>query len=636
MANYPGSNSLINAQRGAESVAGDRQRMALDNLLRRELHVGDPTDPAQIAQALSERYQNDARAQAIDGEARGLPFLRTQSLRPVDITTPTATNLDLDQSRADVNLDLQELITANLSKDIRPELEGWRTVINRSIDEGVSAASFGMDPNKRDIAFAMRRQLGEYARLSRMIGALTPAMNRSFRGLAQSIDEVCAVMLVLMGESMANVGFAGGRFLLQAPYSELQSRRDAVLNALRRVDGASARGMNNDAWPRGMRAYRHMSTVLEAKGQGDLRSLLSEGEIARTMDELIHNAGGGSSTGMRTLGATSWAPLNRLNRFVNTTLRQISPTSPELATLHEAMKLFIEGFHPAGGFRLLRVARPAVLNYGLYGPASVSGAEMRLIDLVNHRGMLARHLDCLTLCTCDDKTVLAQIVLDKMLHEVDRAIDFYCTGDIDLGLPEVRAAACSHMLDFLIDVPWPLVPPAPVPPVDPDRPLCPTRPDYLDVFTVPNPSRTVLDIKDELTAIRKLLRPIDGAAGWKTAPATYVAYLKSNQNWPNADYSNLLFAQVLYDELHQQRETDRRWRPVVEQMTSRCLPIERIFGSAGCLETIVTRALLFIYDEAVAAPVKAKSTLPETLIPRDGDESLEVIAGHVGAIVPKI
>jgi len=637
MANYPGSNSLINAKRGAESVAGDRQRMTLDNLLRRELHVGDPTDPAQIAQALSERYQNDLRAQAIDGEARGLPFLRTPALRPVDITAPTATNLDLDQSRADVNLDLQELIKDNLTKDIRPELEGWQTVINRSIDEGVSSASFGLDPLKRDTAFAMRRQLGEYARLSRLIGALTPALNRSFRGLAQSIDEVCAVMLVLMGESMANVGFAGGRFLLQAPYSELQSRRDAVLNALRRVDGASARGMTSGVWPRGLRAYRQMSTVLEAKGQGDIRSLLSEGEIARTMDELIQNAGGGSSTGMRALGATAWAPLNRLNRFVDTTIRQISPTSPELATLHEALQLFIEGFMPAGGFRLLRVARPAVLNYGLYGPGPVTGAEQRLINLVNRRGSLARQLDCLTVCACDDKTVRAQIVLDKMLYDIDRAVDFYSAGDIDLGLPEVRAAACSHMFDFLLEIlPW-------------NNPAGAGRPDYLDVTGAVAPVGVAREIRRELFAIRKLLRPIDDGAGpmvtpegWDTEPATYDGFLSRNTPWPDRDFAPLFFAQVLHDELYLQRDTDRRWQPVIEQMTSGCLSIESIFSSSrGCLPTIVNSALYFIEDRTALAPassgqVRVEGMRLETIIPRDGDESLDAIADNIGDIAEKI
>ncbi|MFZ8493725.1 hypothetical protein ACO1MY_13215, partial [Staphylococcus aureus] len=90
------------------------------------------------------------------------------------------------------------------------------------------------------------------------------------------------------------------------------------------------------------------------------------------MDELIQLSSGGSAGGLRALGATAWAPLNRLTRFVQTTLRLATPTSPGLATFQEALQLFIDGFVPAGGFRLLRVARPTVLNYGLYGSAAIT------------------------------------------------------------------------------------------------------------------------------------------------------------------------------------------------------------------------------------------------------------------------
>ncbi len=54
---------------------GSNRRLALDNLIRRELKVGDPNDPAQVAQALLTRYQADPRAQGINQEAQGLPFL---------------------------------------------------------------------------------------------------------------------------------------------------------------------------------------------------------------------------------------------------------------------------------------------------------------------------------------------------------------------------------------------------------------------------------------------------------------------------------------------------------------------------------------------------------------------------------
>lgn len=599
----------------SDSRGAGGQRSTLDNLIRRELRVGDPNDPQQIAQALSERYQGDLRAQAIDGEARGMPFLRTTQLRAPEVPTPTATNIDLEQSLSDVGSDLQKLVYSNETKDIRPELQGWESVIQRSISEGVSAARNGLDPNKRDTAFAMRRQLGEYARLSRMVGALTPNLNRSFRDLAQSIDEACAVMLVLMGESMANLGFAGGRFLLQAPYSELQARRDAVINALRQVDGVAAQSMVNGVWPRGLRAYRQLNTVLEAKGQGDLRSLMSEAELSRTMDELIQLAGGGTASGMRALGATAWAPLNRLTRFVQTTIRLVSPASPELATLHEALQLFIDGFVPAGGFRLLRVARPTVLNYGLYGSSVITPAEERLISLVNHRGSLARALDCLTNCACDDTTVLAQIVLDKVLYDVDRSIDFYCVGDADLGLPEVRAAAVSHMIDGLLTL---------VPASWPSGQL----PDYLAQNVI---SRADGNIVGELAAVQALLRPIGGTPftpplGWATTSFTYNANLAGNLAWLGGAATTLRFAQVLHDELCLQRETDQQWRMVIEQMTSGCVPASMIFDAGnGGLSDIVDVALRFIAANTVP-PVGADCVDLETVVPPHFEESLQVIA----------
>lgn len=586
-----------------------RPRMDLDNLLRRELRVGDPNDPAQIAQALADRYQGELRAQAIDGEARGLPFLRTPQLRSNTPPPPQATNVDLEQARSDVQADMQQLVSHNLTKDIRPELEGWQQVIQRAIDDGVQAARSGLDPVKRDTAFGMRRQLGEYARLARLIGALTPALNRQFRNLAQSIDESCAVMLVLMGESMANLGFAGGRFLLATSYSELQARRDSVINALRQVDGLSAQANNGNVWPRGLRAYRTLTSALEAQGQGDLRSLLGEAELARTMDELIYLAGGGSSSGMRALGATAWAPLNRLTRFVENTIAPVAPAASELANLHEALQLFIDGLVPAGGFRLLRVARPAVLNYGLYGSYRFSKAEGRLIDLVNRRGSLARELDCFTDCNCDDDAILGQIVLDKVLFDLDRAIDFYCAGDADLGLPETRASALALMLDF---VTTPALWGA-------------GAPGYLGGGGLPHVNLITGTLLAELQRTNRLLRPTAAAvdADWDTTRPTYDANLAGNLPFPGG--VTAFFAQALHNELFQQRETDQQWRPVIDQMTAGCLPIDDIFGANGCLRQIVERPLLAI-DALTGGAVAALPPATVTPIPRHFEESLDIIA----------
>ncbi|KWN15494.1 hypothetical protein [Burkholderia ubonensis] len=561
----------------APATAG-AQRIAFDNLIRRELKVGDPADPAQVARALLDRYQGDPRARAISGEADGLPFLNTPSLPVGAPAAPTATGLDLDQARSDLNQDLAELLSSNLAKDVRPELEGWQQAINDLVDDGVNSALQGLDAYSRDRAFAMRRQLGEYARLARLIGALTPELNEDYRNLAQSLDEVCAVLLVLMGEALANNGFAGGRYLLQVPFSELQARRDAVLVALRNLSGGVQQSLNQSTWPRGLDAYRQLYSMLENRGQFELRSLLSEGELARAMDELVQAAGGGSTSGMRRVGATAWAPLNRFERFVQITLHAVSPRSPALAGFQEALQLFIDGFNHSGGFRLLRISRPTVLLYGLYGSTQLSAAENRLIELVNRRGQFASTIDCLTRCMCSDDVVKAQIVLDKILFDIDRAIDLYAIGEKDFGDPEMRAAACGLLIYAARH---------------PESWACARKPNsdagasngnvhqllpYLGSFDAnARHAGQTLGVNRQLDDLQALLIPQGGGTN------RFAAYWEPGSgNWPiNAGAAPWVPPEArarLRHELALQVQTDENWRPIVEQMASGCVPVDQVFG----------------------------------------------------------
>ena len=100
----------------SSTPASTDSRLGLDTLLRRELKVGDPNDPEQLARALMERYQDNRRAQAIDSEARGLPFLQTPIVRPADMVVQTPLELDLDQARSRVRADLEELLTDSLTR----------------------------------------------------------------------------------------------------------------------------------------------------------------------------------------------------------------------------------------------------------------------------------------------------------------------------------------------------------------------------------------------------------------------------------------------------------------------------------------------------------------------------------------
>lgn len=572
---------------GAHASSGPR--LALDNLIRRELKVGDPNDAAQVAQALMARYRDDPRARAIAQEAQGLPVLPPSGAAPV-LQGGGATSLDLLQAGDDIESDLRELTTSNLAKDIVPELEGWAQAIRSTFEQGVAAARAGTDTRSRDKAFAMRRQLGEYARLSRLIGVLTPALNPSFRDLAQSLDEGASVILVMLGEALANTGFSGGRYLLQVPFSELQARRDGVLNALRMLTGATQEAFGPNDWPRGIDAYRQLFAMLEARGHGELRSLLDEGELARSMDEMVQTAGSGGPAALRALGATAFSQLNRFTRFVQLTIDAVTPASPPLAAFLEAMQTFIDGFDSAGGFRLLRIARPAILFYGLYGAETMGPADRRLLHLVANRGAIAGKLDCLTRCTCDAPAVQAQIIGDRALHDIDRAIDLYCIGDRDLGLPEVRAAAYSYVVQAVAQF------------------------IGSQAGKIAMPERLV-DLLNETVAI---LRPVGDHAQWDDWSAREY---QRNLDDPKARDWN---ASLLVQELSLQQTADEQLRTIVEQMTTNCLSSSDVF----------TTCLGGLSEEAIGLITRANwatyARMPLN-IPNNYETSLDKMAGRNGA-----
>ncbi len=427
-------------------------RMALDNLIRRELKVSDPNDPKQVADALLTRYKDNPRAAAITREAQGVPFLMATPMPSQMAQAMTSSQAELQQAMDDVERDLQELTTSAILKDIIPELQGWASTIRSTIQEGANAARFALDARQRDKTFGIRRTLGDYARMARLVGALTPMMNVNYRKLAQSLDEVASVLLVMMGEALANVGFNGGRFLLQAPYSELQVRRDAVMYALRNLVGATQEAYGPNEWPRGVDAYRKLFSFLESQGQGDLRALLVENELVRVMDSLIHRAGQGSVDGLRQLGATAQLDVERLRRLVIIGRRAVTPDSPPLIAFLEALQLFIDAFESAGGFRLLRIARPPIVFYGIYGSTTFLPSDERLIQLAIQRGILAEQLDCFSQCNCDTEAVKCQIILDKILYDLDRSIDLYALGRNEFGEPEQRAAAYFYIIDAFLSI----------------------------------------------------------------------------------------------------------------------------------------------------------------------------------------
>lgn len=588
---------MSNSSYGLQTIGGDAgtnpRRLELDNLIRRELRVGDPQDPKQIAQALLNRYESDPRARAIRQEAQGLPFLQQAPMFVPAAMERTATNIDLEQAKSDVHKDLEELTTSNLLKDVTPELDGWADAIRTAVAEGLEAARYGLDPRQRDRAFGLRRTLGDYARLARLVGALTPSMNHNYRSLAQSIDEVCAVILVLIGESMANNGFQGGRFLLQAPYSELQTRRDAAMHALRNLLGSMRYDNAPNEWPRGIDAYRRLFDALEAQGQGDLRALMNEHELGRIMDGLVRRAAQGSASGLRALGSTAQVDLQRVYRLINFGFRLVDPESPPLTSFLEALRLFSDGFGEAGGSRLLRVARPPIVFYGLYTQDEEEAADRRLTTLTILRGRLASQLDCLMRCDGSREAVRRQVLLDMVLNQVDRTIDLYATGRNELGLPELRASACSFVIDALTSAGNPTIPHA-----------------------------MLGSTYGTLIALSQTLRPQGADPNWGSTAADYDADRIANAQ---IDATAFNFTDVLHQELCLQRSAELRWEHLVRQMAPNCIPPAEIVGENGVLIRMLDKAMAAVVA-GVVAEVDTDCRIDGPDIPAPIETSLHALA----------
>jgi hypothetical protein len=429
--------------------------LAVDNLLRRVLKVSDPASPEEVSRALLDRYADQAAA--LRNERTGFPVVVRADPAPVATIAAVSFGPEVGQALDDVNRDLLALTEESQLKDVRAELGGWARGIRAAAAEGLGAARFSLDPRQRDRAFAARRALGDYARLARYVGALTPDTGPLFRRLAQSCDVLAGLMLVLVGDGLAANGITRGTLVLNVSPADLLERRDAAVMALRTLVGSSPHAYGPNDWPRGLEAYRRLLQQLDQGGMSDLRGLFHEQTLSRTLDEIIDLASSPTAEGMRALGSPAIITAQRLQRLIavaqaalnnaGATGRRLVAESPPLAAFLSALSLFAQAFASPGAVsRLLYIARPPVIFYGLFGQGGPDFATRRLLQLVQLRGRFAELVDCFMECRCD--VVGCQLQLDKLLFDLDRAIDLYALGSHPqaLGDAERRAAAYGAMM----------------------------------------------------------------------------------------------------------------------------------------------------------------------------------------------
>lgn len=426
------------------SVQTDKT-IALDDLVRRRLRVGDPKDPDAVARALLDLYPEERTR--FDRETIGLPFvadmLDVSSGTSVVFVSPTES--DFTQALADLNQDLNILVSEPALRNVAPGLRGWAQNIRTTVAEGMAAARLALDPGQRDKVFGFRRVLGDYARLARYVGVLNMESNYKYRRLARSIDYIASLVFVQMGEAISKQAMSG--FLLQVSLSEIQARRSGAINGLRNLLGSLEVAYDDETWGRGRIGYRNLYNEIELRNQPDLKALLIEAELSRMMNELVDLASRDNLEGLSALGATAGVTIEKMQRLlvIGSYVSRNNPQPPLTAFL-EALHLFVEAFIDTRvGLRLVDIARPPITFYGSrYGIGS-SGidteARAKLVNLAFARGRLADGLDDYLQDDFSNERIKSQIVLDKMLYDVDRAIDLYAQGTKDWGIPEQRAVA---------------------------------------------------------------------------------------------------------------------------------------------------------------------------------------------------
>ena len=437
--------------------SGATVSLALDNMLRNQLKVSDPRNAKQIAEGLLAYYQDLPQAAGIRQEALGLPFLQAPAM-------PAAAAAAAHLLGRGIQHRQQRRREGPAGPRQQPADQrhhagnaGLGDSIRGAIVQGHAAARLGLDPTQRDMVIAVRRQLGEYARMARFVGSLSPGMTQNFRRLGHGDGRNRRRCCWSCWASRWPVSASRpGYYLLQVPLAEVQQRRDAVIFALRNFMGGAQQAYGPDDWPRGIDAYRRLYQWLEDQGQGDLRSLLLENEIAQTMDALITRAQNGTPEGLRALGVTAQLDIERFRRMAIVAPGAMArpdgffDRSPPLESYLQALELFAETFKPAGGLRLLRIARPPILFYGIYNPNLLED-DRELVELIMVRGNLATIFDGL-FPGSGAATVEPQVLLDMLLLELDRGIDLLALGanPKEKGPTERRALAYWLIVQVIV------------------------------------------------------------------------------------------------------------------------------------------------------------------------------------------
>jgi hypothetical protein len=457
----------------ANGTATGAELKLIDDYLRRELRVGDPSSPAQIEKALRARYTQ--QTVQLDEESAGLAIPLEGAIGlPPDLPEgagETAGSRALAEAQRHLDADLTALVGLAAARDWVPELSGWQSSLLREVSDGAAAARFAQDAAQRERTFLAIRRLEDYARVARIVGCATPEILPPYRRLATSLDECGSVLRILMGEALGSAGLAHGGMIIQVPVTDARLRRDSLIAALRALIGASADYTPD--WGRGPYSYDDLLQRIAAVGAPELRLYLRQPTLAQVVDDLLAQLQRQDPASLRRIASTAPIELLHLHRLLDIGIAIGAPASSPLSAFFQSLQLFIDAFDDNRACaRLIDLALPVPLA-AMQTQLPDAGVRARLRDLINWRAEFAQEVECYAGCApCSAGTRRLLIRLDTALHWVDRAIDFLAQGDRagrPFGPEEIRAGVLLMDARFAMIAPaagnpTPQVPPAQVGP----------------------------------------------------------------------------------------------------------------------------------------------------------------------------
>jgi hypothetical protein len=379
--------------RPREEFGADGTR-ALDELLRRKLKVGNPTDVGEMLRALQARYPEKAAANA--AEFLGFsPTTNPLALAPssaVQAAPRTIGSAEYDTVLAQMKSDFSAVVDAPSERDIGVELSGWRDYLMKEYADGSAAAGFAQDAAQRERAQLAIRRLNEFAWLARLVGIAMGEQYWDFRRLATSLDNAADIVRIRIGEALYDVGLSFNGLILQVSATDLRLRGSATVDALSGL--LSGDEPIFDDWGERIRAYNDFYNELDP----ELKVYARPDGLKESIDNLVNAfANGVSATtadSLRQLAATAPVEVGRLRRILAVAMRvQRQQPSSALSIFVQSLSLFIDAFKSSrAGVLYVDLAMPSPLGARKLPPVDLS-ARMALRQLIDQRAFYAQVLE---------------------------------------------------------------------------------------------------------------------------------------------------------------------------------------------------------------------------------------------------